>query len=152
MQRLPRYHKGIEKGLIKTDAVSEIVFETPVSAVIDGHDGMRQLIGHTEGKGGTCHGFIAVDPSVFGEPEMIQRHFSTFLQELREAPKAEGKDRIYTHGEKEILALERVKAEGVAVDVKTIMEMKQMSEYLEMDFEKYFGELSLGEEDYQSIY
>lgn len=46
MQRLVRYHKGIEKGLIKVDAKPEIVFETPVSAVIDGHDGMGQLIAH----------------------------------------------------------------------------------------------------------
>ena len=75
-----------------------------------------------------------------------------FLQELREAPKADGRERIYTHGEKEIFAMERVQAEGVAIDVKTILEMKQMSEYLGMDFEKYFGELSLGEADYQSIY
>lgn len=46
MQRLVRYHKGIEKGTIKVDAQPEVVFETPVSAVIDGHDGMGQLNGH----------------------------------------------------------------------------------------------------------
>ena len=325
MQRLTRYHKGIEKGMIKVDAVPEVVFQTPVSAVIDGHDGMGQLIGHqamqtaikkakksgmaivtvrnsnhygiagyyakmacdagligmsftnseaimvptnakmamlgsnpiaiavpakpypfffdasttvvtrgklemyrkaekplpdgwaldkngnpsndaddvlqnivnkagggimplgkneevtgshkgygygmiceiftsilslgltsnhthTDGKGGTCHGFIAIDPALFGVPEKIDEHFSVFLQELREAPKADGRERIYTHGEKEIFAMERVQAEWVAIDVKTILEMKQMSEYLGMDFEKYFGELSLGEADYQSIY
>lgn len=44
MQRLSRYHKGIEKGLIKMETEPEVVFETPVSAVIDGHDGMGQLI------------------------------------------------------------------------------------------------------------
>lgn len=31
MQRLTRYHKGIESGMIKVDAVPEVVFETPVS-------------------------------------------------------------------------------------------------------------------------
>ena len=46
MQRLVRYHKGIEKGMIKVDAKPEIVFETPLSAVIDGNDGMGQIIGH----------------------------------------------------------------------------------------------------------
>lgn len=325
MQRLTRYHKGIESGMIKVDAVPEVVFETPVSAVIDGHDGMGQLIGHkamrtaidkakksgmaivtvrnsnhygiagyyakmacdqgligmsftnseaimvptnakqamlgsnpiaiavpakpypfffdasttvvtrgklemyrkaekplpdgwaldqdgnpsndadlvlrnivgkagggimplgeneeltgshkgygygmicelftsilsqgltsnhthTGGKGGTCHGFIAINPAVFGDPEEITRHFSVFLQELREAPKAAGKERIYTHGEKEVLACERVKTEGVAVDQKTLVEMKQMSEYLGMDFERYFGTLSLDEGGYRSIY
>ena len=45
MQRLVRYHKGIEKGLIKIDAKPEVVFETPVSAVIEGNDGMGQLNG-----------------------------------------------------------------------------------------------------------
>jgi len=45
MQRMVRYHKGIEKGQIHLDAKPEVVFETPVSAVIDGHSGMGQLIG-----------------------------------------------------------------------------------------------------------
>lgn len=43
-QRLVRYHKAIENGSIRIDAKPEIVFETPVSAVIDGHSGMGQLI------------------------------------------------------------------------------------------------------------
>lgn len=44
MQRLVRYHKAIERGSVVVDAKPEIVFETPVSAVIDGHSGMGQLI------------------------------------------------------------------------------------------------------------
>ena len=40
MQRVVRYHKGIEKGLIDINAKPEVVFETPVSAVIEGHDAM----------------------------------------------------------------------------------------------------------------
>ena len=43
MQRLVRYHKGIEKGMIDVHAKPEIVHETPVSAVIDAHDAMGQL-------------------------------------------------------------------------------------------------------------
>ena len=35
MQRMVRYDKGIEKGTIHPDAEPEVVFETPVSAVID---------------------------------------------------------------------------------------------------------------------
>lgn len=324
MQRLTRYHKGIEKGLIKVDAKPEIVFETPVSAVIEGHDGMGQLIGHmameiaiekaqksgmaivsvrnsnhygiagyyakmacdkgliglsftnseaimvptnakkamlgsnpiaiavpadpypfffdasttvvtrgklemyrkaekalpdgwaldqdgkpsndadlvlrniiskagggimplggseevngshkgygygmicelfcsilsqgltsnhthTDGKGGTCHGFIAIDPSIFGSSEEIKNHFSTFLRELRDAPKAEGKSRIYTHGEKEALAVEQTGKNGVAVDEKTLVEMKQMCDYLGMDFHSYF-DIDLNENGYESVY
>ena len=98
---------------------------------------------HVGNKGGTCHGFIAIDPACFGDPDAIIEHFSTFLQELRDAPKAEGKERIYTHGEKEALAIERVAREGVAVDVKTVAEMKDMSDYLGLKFADYFGDVDL---------
>lgn len=313
MQRLVRYHKGIEKGLIKIDAKPEIVFETPVSAVIEGNDGMGQLLGHkamsiaiekakktgmaivsvrnsnhygiagyyakmackegligmsmtnseaimvptfakkamlgsnpiaiampaepydfffdasttvvtrgkleiynklgkplpdmwalgadgkrssdasdvlknivakagggimplggeTEqsgshkgygygmlceifcsilsmgltsnhthigGKGGTCHGFIAIDPAVFGDAAAIKEHLSTFLQELREAPKAEGEARIYTHGEKEVFAYKDRLENGIDVNIGTVAEMVDLCKYLDMDVKEYLGE------------
>ncbi len=301
MQRLSRYDNGLKSGLIKLDANPEVVFETPISAVIEGHDGMGQLIGnhygiagyyalmavkeglvglsttnseaimvptfaskamlgsnplavavpadpypfffdasttvvtrgklemyrkaekelpdgwalnkygnpstdaedvlknivakagggimplggsteklgshkgygygmlvellssiasmgitsnhtHMNGKGGTCHGFIALDPAIFGDPDALKEHFSTFLQELRDAPKAEGAERIYTHGEKEALAVERVKENGVPVDVKTVIEMKQMADHLGMDFTSYFGDIDLDTSTFSSIY
>ena len=46
LQRISRYHKGIQKGLIKVDAVPEVIFETPVTAVLDAHDGMGQLVAY----------------------------------------------------------------------------------------------------------
>ncbi len=45
IQRLIRYHKEITEGMVKTDARPEVVFETPLSAVIEGHDCMGQLLG-----------------------------------------------------------------------------------------------------------
>lgn len=316
MQRLVRYHKGIEKGLIKVDAKPEVVFETPVSAVIEGNDGMGQLLGHkamtmaiekakktgmaivsvrnsnhygiagyyakmackegligmsmtnseaimvptfarkamlgsnpiaiampaepydfffdasttvvtrgkleiynkldkplpdmwaldkegkkssdasdvlknivakagggimplggeTEqsgshkgygygmlceifcsilsmgltsnhthigGKGGTCHGFIAIDPKVFGDADAIKEHLSTFLQELREAPKAEGQERIYTHGEKEVFAYKDRMENGIDVNIGTVAEMVDLCKYLGMDIKEYLGEQAL---------
>ena len=313
MQRLVRYHKGIESGLIHVDAKPEVVFETPISAVIDGHSGMGQLIGHkamelaiekakqsgvgivsvrnsnhygiagyyarmamdkgligfsctnseaimvptfgkkamlgsnpiacsapaepypfffdasttvvTRGKlemynkmdkptptgwavnkggvssnsaaevlgniknhegggivplggdtellgghkgygygmlcelfssilslgvtsahtmkdgfSGICHGFVAINPAYFGDPEEIKKHFSTYLQELRDSPKANGQPRIYTHGEKEMEAVERVKEEGIPVNVNTVREMVEMAKYLNMDVKAYFGD------------
>ncbi len=313
MQRLVRYHKGIEKGLIKIDAKPEIVFETPVSAVIEGNDGMGQLLGHkamsiaiekakktgmaivsvrnsnhygiagyyakmackegligmsmtnseaimvptfarkamlgsnpiaiampaepydfffdasttvvTRGKleiynkldkplpdmwaldknghgtsdasdvlknivakagggimplggeteqsgshkgygygmfceifcsilsmgltsnhthigskGGTCHGFIAIDPAVFGNADAIKEHLSTFLKELREAPKAEGQERIYTHGEKEVFAYKDRMENGIDVNIGTVAEMVDLCNYLQMDVKEYLGE------------
>ncbi len=43
-QRLVRYHKSIENGCTNPKAKPEIVFETPVSAVIDAHAAMGQLV------------------------------------------------------------------------------------------------------------
>lgn len=45
IQRLIRYHNEITQGLVKVDAVSEVVFETPLSAVIEGNDAMGQTLG-----------------------------------------------------------------------------------------------------------
>ena len=313
MQRLVRYHKGIEKGTIKVDAKPEVVFETPVSAVIDAHDGMGQLTGHfamkkaiekaktagvgivtvrnsnhygiagyyaklacdqglvglsctnseaimvptfgrmamigsnpiavaapaepypfffdaatcvvtrgklemynkaekplpigwaldkdghdstdaadvlanivakngggivplggsTEqlgshkgygwgmvcelfssifslgttsdkcmkgGKGGICHGFMAIDPAIFGDAEAIKEHFSAYLEALRSSPKADGQSRIYTHGEKEHFAYLDRKKNGIAVNVNTVREMVDMANYLHMDVKEYFGD------------
>ena len=45
IQRLIRYHKEITGGLVKLDAKPEVVFETPLSAVIEGNDCMGQILG-----------------------------------------------------------------------------------------------------------
>ena len=107
---------------------------------------------HTNGIGGTCHGFIAIDPKIFGNPEDIETHFSTFLQELRDAPKAEGQPRIYTHGEKEVEATKDRMENGIDVDVKTVLEMKDLSNFVGVDFEKYFGKLDIEDNDYKTVY
>ena len=44
VQRFIRYHKEITEGLVKVQAVPEVVCETPVSAVIDGNDAMGQIL------------------------------------------------------------------------------------------------------------
>ena len=46
MQRMVRYHKCIAKNMIDVHAIPEVVFETPISAVIDAHEAMGQLVGH----------------------------------------------------------------------------------------------------------
>ncbi len=45
VQRLIRYHKEITGGLVKIGAKPEVVFETPLSAVIEGNDCMGQVLG-----------------------------------------------------------------------------------------------------------
>jgi len=94
----------------------------------------------TGGKGKICHGFMAINPAYFGDPEAIKAHFSKFLQELREAPKAEGAARIYTHGEKEVEAVERILKNGVPVNDNTMVEVLDLCNYLGIDFSSYFGD------------
>lgn len=92
------------------------------------------------GKGGICHGFIAIDPRVFGDPEEIKKNFSEFLRELRESPKADGEERIYTHGQKEVFACERRLKCGIDIDLNTVSEMIDLCHYLDMDVAEYLGE------------
>ncbi len=92
------------------------------------------------GKSGICHGFIAINPAAFGDPEAIKEHLSTFLRELRESPKAEGAARIYTHGEKEVEATARIMKEGVPVNINTLREMIEFANFVGIDPKKYFGE------------
>ncbi len=94
----------------------------------------------TGGRSNICHGFMAINPAIFGNPEDVKKHFSTFLQELREAPKAEGAERIYTHGEKEAEAIEVCRKEGIPVIDKTVAELFDVCSLLKLDPKKYFGD------------
>lgn len=92
------------------------------------------------GVGGICHGFMAIDPAVFGDPEVIKENLSAFMRELRESPKSEGAERIYTHGEKEYFAYRERLETGVDVDEKTVGEMIDLCHYLGMDVGEYLGD------------
>jgi LDH2 family malate/lactate/ureidoglycolate dehydrogenase len=80
--------------------------------------------GHT----GICHYFMAVDYGIFGNKASIRAGMSQFLRELRESKKAEGQNRIYTHGEKEAELMARRINGQIPVNVKTIEEMKKIAE------------------------
>ncbi len=105
------------------------------------------------GNCGICHGFIAIDPKIFGDPAEIKKNFSEFLRELRESPKADGAERIYTHGEKEYFASLERKKNGIDVDAATVREMADLCRYLSMDVEEYLGkevaELPITESNYE---
>lgn len=97
------------------------------------------------GKSGTCHSFVAINPAYFGNPEDIEKHFSKFLQELRESPKADGQPRIYTHGEKEVAAVADRLANGVPVNVNTVKEMVEFAKFVGIDPKDYFGDFEAEE-------
>lgn len=73
-------------------------------------------------------------------PEAIKEHFSTYLQELRDAPKTDGATQIYTHGEKEVAAVDRIMKNGVPVNDNTMVEVLDLCNYLGIDFSSYFGD------------
>ena len=83
----------------------------------------------TPGKANICHFFMAIDHDVFSDKAQIEANLSKFMQELRDADKAEGQDRIYTHGEKEFESKQKVIANGVPVNDKTYAEMEMIAEY-----------------------
>ena len=89
-------------------------------------------------KTGICHGFAAINPAIFGDAEAIKKHFSEYLQSLRDAPKAVGQERIYTHGEKEVAAAADRRKNGVAVNDGTMVELLDLCQYLKLDFASYF--------------
>ena len=93
-----------------------------------------------KGRSGICHFFAAIDPAIFGDPQAIREHLSTFLRELRESPKAEGHDRIYTHGEKEVAAVEDRKKNGIPVNENTVVEMINFANFVGIDPKEYFGD------------
>jgi len=76
----------------------------------------------TPGLNGICHFFMAVDYGVFGNKAEIRKNISAFLQELRNSRKAEGQERIFTHGEKETeMMASRIKG-SIPVNEKTFRE------------------------------
>ena len=95
---------------------------------------------------------MAIDPKIFGDAEAIKEHLSTFLQELREAPKADGADRIYTHGEKEILAYADRLKNGIDVNVNTVAEMVEFCEFADLSVSEYLGDINIDEVKMESSY
>jgi LDH2 family malate/lactate/ureidoglycolate dehydrogenase len=133
-------HKGYGYGLICE------LFSSILSQGFTSPHTMRN------GFSGICHGFMAINPAFFGDPEAIKAHFSKYLQELRESPKADGAERIYTHGEKEMEACVRVQKEGIRVNENTVKEMIDMAEYLGMDVKAYFGDFKASDDKFKSAY
>lgn len=88
---------------------------------------------------GSCHSFLVIDPKIFGDPKELKAHLSAFLEELRNADRRDPDVPIYTHGEKEILTMEKRKIEGIEIDPKTVSEMVDICRTLHMDSKEYLG-------------
>ena len=90
------------------------------------------------GNADTSFCFWAIDYGIFGDKKEIKARMSKLLQELRESPKADGHDRIYTHGEKEMESQADKLKNGIPVNDKTVAEMKAIGQQLGLDFDGYF--------------
>ena len=83
-----------------------------------------------DGGSGICHSFIAIDYGLFGEKEAIRKRFSEYLEKLRQSDKAQGCERIYTHGEKEADMRILRREKGVPVNDKTLAELRAIEKKL----------------------
>lgn len=81
----------------------------------------------------------AIDYGIFGDKKMIKSRMSELLKELRESPKADGYDRIYTHGEKEYESEKEKLKNGIPANEKTISELKMIGEKHGLIFSDYFN-------------
>lgn len=92
---------------------------------------------------GTCHSFIVIDPAIFGDPDVMKANMSQFLQELRDADRADENVPIYTHGEKEHYAYRKNMEHGIDVNIRTVAEMASICESLGMDPKEYLGDVDV---------
>ena len=94
----------------------------------------------TPGLTDITHFFMAIDYGIFGDKITIRRNFSSFLQELRDSPKADGQARIYTHGEKEYESKKEKMIAGIPANDKTREEMRMIAKYHSLNYGDYFKE------------
>ena len=134
-------HKGYGYGM-----VCELLCSILSLGVTSAHAGEG-------GAGGICHFFLAADPALFGDPAEIRKHFSAYLNEIRQSPKAAGQERIYIHGEKEAESKEKLLKEGIPVNDNTLREIIAAAGSLDLDPARYFGDY-VPEEDkaFRSFY
>jgi LDH2 family malate/lactate/ureidoglycolate dehydrogenase len=93
----------------------------------------------TKDYSGIAHFYMAIDYGLFGDKALIKQNLSAYLRELRESGKAEGQERIYTHGEKEYESREKVLRDGIPANEKTIREIREIAGYHGLDFDSYFA-------------
>jgi LDH2 family malate/lactate/ureidoglycolate dehydrogenase len=79
-----------------------------------------------DGVDGCSHGFIAIDPGIFGDREDIRNHLSAYLEEIRSSEKSQGAQRIYTHGEKEAEAMRDRMENGILINKGTLEELEEI--------------------------
>ena len=89
------------------------------------------------------HFFAAVRVDAFREIEDFKRDMDGLLEQLKNAPKAVGQERIYIHGEKEFELYERYEKEGVPLMSEVVKGMREVGEQVGVPFDlEPIGELA----------
>jgi len=81
------------------------------------------------------HFFAAIRIDAFRDIEDFKRDMDSLLDQLKNAPKATGQDRIYIHGEKEFELAERYMKEGVPLMVEVVKGLKEVGEQVGIPFD-----------------
>ena len=125
-------HKGYGLGII-----AEIF-----TGILSGGDTSPHV--KNGGMGDTSFGFFALDYGLFGDKKTIRARVSTLLQELRDSAKADGHNRIYTHGEIETESMRENMKNGIPASEKTIEELISIGREMGLNYSDYVHEMGTG--------
>lgn len=81
---------------------------------------------------GIGHFFGAMRVDAFRPKDEFKRDMDDLVRRLKDAPKAEGAERIYIHGEKEFESVERLTQLGVPLNSKVMEDLRTIAEQLGM--------------------
>jgi LDH2 family malate/lactate/ureidoglycolate dehydrogenase len=81
------------------------------------------------------HYFAAISVEAFRPVIDFKAHMDRLIQELKDAPKAVGHERIYIHGEKEFELAEKCQKEGVPIMVEVVEALKASGELAGVPFD-----------------
>ena len=92
-------------------------------------------VGHWDRPSNVGHFFAAVRVDAFRALEGFIGDMDTLLDDLKNAPKAAGQERIYIHGEKEFELYDRNSKEGVPLMVEVVRGLKEVGQQVGVPFE-----------------
>jgi LDH2 family malate/lactate/ureidoglycolate dehydrogenase len=92
-------------------------------------------VGHKDRPSNVGHFFAAVKVEAFRDIADFTRDMDGLLDELKNAPKAVGQERIYIHGEKEFELAERYSTEGVPLLSEVVRGLKEVGEKIGLPFD-----------------
>lgn len=85
------------------------------------------MVRHVPSEERCCHMMMAIDYTMFGDGDTIRKQMSEYMQLIRDSHKAQGENRIFTHGERELSDYHNKMENGVLVNAKTLEEIQAIA-------------------------